>query len=161
LALSGLPTDRFTFEGFPPRKSGERKTFFEQVATLPHTLVYFESPHRLAESLQDMSDVFGPDRKAAVCRELTKTYEEVRRGTLTELREYFSGEVLGEITVVVSGAEKSVEADPASALAALDVLTAAGVDRKLALAEVMQRYGISKRDLFDLQVAAKRNQPKP
>lgn len=161
LALSGLPTDRFTFEGFPPRKSGERKTFFEGVAALPHTLVFFESPHRLAESLQDMAEIFGADRTAAVCRELTKTYEEVRRGTLTELQAAFSGEVLGEVTVVVSGAAKPAATDPAVALAALEALVAAGVDRKQAQSEVMQRFGISKRDLFDLQVAAKRNLPKP
>lgn len=156
LALSGLPTDRFTFEGFLPRKSGERKSYLEDLAALPHTMVFFESPHRLQDSLKDMAEVFGPDRSAAVCRELTKTFEEARRGALEALITSTPAEVLGEVTIVVAGFRRSIETDTTDVLAALDALVAAGVDRKAAQSEVMQRYGVSKRDLFDLQVSAKR-----
>lgn len=156
LALSGLPTDRFTFEGFLPRKSGERKTYLESISSLPHTMVFFESPHRLHDSLADMAEIFGEDRLAAVCRELTKTFEEARRGSLKELAANTPAEVLGEVTIVVAGYRNHGPADVADVLAALEALLAAGVDRKAAQTEVMQRFGVSKRDLFDLQVGAKR-----
>ncbi|MGK5533197.1 16S rRNA (cytidine(1402)-2'-O)-methyltransferase, partial [Streptomyces sp. URMC 129] len=107
LALSGLPVDRFCFEGFPPRKAGERAARLREAAGERRTLVYFESPHRLAATLAAMAEAFGRDRRAAVCRELTKTYEEVRRGTLAELAAWAAEGVRGEITVVVAGAEPS------------------------------------------------------
>lgn len=104
LAVSGLPTDRFCFEGFVPRKTQARRRRFSDNAHDPRTMVYFEAPHRLADFLDDAVAVFGPQRPAAVCRELTKTYEEVRRGPLAELAEWSRGDVLGEITVVIGGA---------------------------------------------------------
>ena len=104
LALSGLPSDRFCFEGFAPRKQGERRRWLELFAAEPRTCVFFESPHRLAATLADAADVLGGDRRAAVCRELTKQYEEVRRGGLAELAEWAADGVRGEVTVVLSGA---------------------------------------------------------
>src|SRR6476660_2983013 len=108
LAVSGLPVDRFCFEGFAPRKAGERAKVLAEVADERRTIVFFEAPHRLAETLAAMRDAFGPDRRAAVCRDLTKTYEEVRRGTLEELAVWAADGVKGEITVVVAGAERAV-----------------------------------------------------
>ncbi len=105
LAVSGLPVDRFCFEGFLPRKAGDRRRALAGLATEPRTLVFFEAPHRIAASLADLVTAFGADRGAAVCRELTKTYEEVKRGTLGELAEWATeGEVRGEITLVIAGA---------------------------------------------------------
>lgn len=110
LALSGLPVDRFCFEGFLPRKAGERLSRLKEVAEERRTLVYFEAPHRLDDTLAAMAEAFGEDRRAAVCRELTKTYEEVKRGPLKELAEWAAEGVRGEITVVVEGApEKSAD----------------------------------------------------
>jgi len=103
LAVSGLPTDRFCFEGFPPRKPGERRSLFARLAAEPRTLVFFEAPHRIAGTLADLAAAFGADRPAALCRELTKTYEEVRRGSLGELAAG-ADDVRGEITLVVAGA---------------------------------------------------------
>ncbi len=108
LAVSGLPVDRFCFEGFLPRKPGERAEALAELREERRTMVFFEAPHRLAETLAAMADAFGPDRRAAVCRELTKTYEEVRRGTLAELVDVGRGRRQGEITVVVAGAERVV-----------------------------------------------------
>ena len=104
LALSGLPVDRFAFEGFLPRKAGERARTLAAVAADPRTLVFFEAPHRIAEALTAMAEAFGADRPAAVCRELTKTYEEVRRAPLGELAAWAAEGLRGEITVVVQGA---------------------------------------------------------
>jgi 16S rRNA (cytidine1402-2'-O)-methyltransferase len=109
LALSGLPTDRFCFEGFPPRKPGERQKRFAELAGEPRTLVFFESPRRVAATVAELQASFGDDRAAVVCRELTKTHEEIVRGTLSELtawaaaREQESGGIRGEITLVVAG----------------------------------------------------------
>src|SRR5690606_2210670 len=97
LAVSGLPTDRFTFEGFLPRKGGDRRKALEALAREPRTMVFFESPHRLAASLTDVAAVLGPDRRVAIARELTKLYEEVRRGTAAELAEWAEGGVKGEL----------------------------------------------------------------
>ncbi|MDT4965225.1 MAG: rRNA (cytidine1402-2-O)-methyltransferase, partial [Pseudonocardiales bacterium] len=105
LAVSGLPVDRFCFEGFLPRKGGERRRALAALAAEPRTMVFFEAPHRLAAALGDLVDAFGASRRAVVCRELTKTYEEVRRGGLGELAEWAAGEVRGEVTLVVAGAE--------------------------------------------------------
>jgi len=109
LAVSGLPTDRFCFEGFPPRKPGERQRRFAELATDRRTQVYFESGRRLAVTLAELADSHGPDRPAVVCRELTKTHEEIRRGPLAELAEWAgagSGAVRGEITLVVAGTSR-------------------------------------------------------
>ncbi|MDX6222660.1 MAG: rRNA (cytidine1402-2-O)-methyltransferase [Frankiales bacterium] len=157
LALSGLPSDRFCFEGFLPRKAGERRSRLESLQAEPRTLVFFEAPHRLAESLADLSAAFGASRPAAVCRELTKTYEEVRRGGLAELAEWALGDVRGEITVVVAGAEPlSGEELSAEVLAAtVAEHEAAGETRKEAIASVAVRLGLPKRVVFDAVVAAK------
>lgn len=107
LALSAMPSERFCFDGFAPRKSGARQDWLAELRTQSRTVVFFESPHRLAQTLADAAAVLGPDRRAAVCRELTKTYEEVKRGPLAELAEWAAGGVKGEITVVVAGLRRS------------------------------------------------------
>ena len=157
LALSGLPVDRFCFEGFVPRKAGERLSRFREAAGERRTLVYFEAPHRLADSLAAMAEAFGADRPAAVCRELTKTYEEVRRGPLAELAEWAGQGVRGEITVVVSGAPDVADAvDAAELVRRVAVREGAGEHRKEAIAAVAKEAGLPKREVFDAVVAAKR-----
>ncbi|GAA3985551.1 16S rRNA (cytidine(1402)-2'-O)-methyltransferase [Streptomyces marokkonensis] len=157
LALSGLPVDRFCFEGFLPRKAGERLSRLREVAGERRTLVYFEAPHRLDDTLAAMAEVFGTDRRAAVCRELTKTYEEVRRGPLRELAEWAAEGVRGEITVVVEGApEKGPEEFGAEELVRrVRVREDAGERRKEAIAAVAAQVGVPKREVFDAVVAAK------
>lgn len=108
LAVSALPSERFCFDGFPPRRPGARRDWLATLVDQPRTTVFFESPHRLADTLADAVDVLGADRRAAVCRELTKTYEEVRRGTLDELARWAADGVRGEITVVVEGGSRRV-----------------------------------------------------
>lgn len=159
LAVSGLPVDRFCFEGFLPRKGGGRSSRLAELSSEPRTMVFFEAPHRLAASLADMAAAFGPDRPAAVCRELTKTYEEIKRGGLAELAKWADeGEVRGEITVVVGGAEPGAgrELTPAE-LAELVFAKeeAGGLRRKEAIAEVAAEVGLPKREVFDAVVAAK------
>ncbi len=157
LALSGLPVDRFCFEGFLPRKAGERRSRLCEVAGERRTLVYFEAPHRLDDTLAAMAEVFGEDRRAAVCRELTKTYEEVRRGPLAELAAWAAEGVRGEITVVVEGApEKGAEELDADELVRrVRVREEAGERRKEAIAAVAAEAGLPKREVFDAVVAAK------
>jgi 16S rRNA (cytidine1402-2'-O)-methyltransferase len=157
LALSGLPVDRFCFEGFLPRKAGERSRTLAALATEPRTMVFFEAPHRLAVTLEAMVVAFGGDRLAAVCRELTKTYEEVRRGSLTELVAWAGGDVRGEITVVVAGAAPAV-ADPEAAAHEVEGLVVAGARLKDAVADVAGRTGLAKRELYEA-VLATRDQP--
>ncbi|MFG2023152.1 16S rRNA (cytidine(1402)-2'-O)-methyltransferase [Streptomyces sp. NPDC048825] len=161
LALSGLPVDRFCFEGFLPRKAGERLSRLREVAGERRTLVYFESPHRVDDTLAAMAEVFGADRRAAVCRELTKTYEEVRRGPLEELAAWAAEGVRGEITVVVEGApEKGAEeVDAAELVRRVRVREEAGERRKEAIASVAAEAGRPKREVFDAVVAAKRSAP--
>ncbi|MER5444483.1 16S rRNA (cytidine(1402)-2'-O)-methyltransferase [Streptomyces sp. NPDC002764] len=157
LALSGLPVDRFCFEGFLPRKAGERLTRLKEVAEERRTLVYFEAPHRLDDTLAAMAEAFGADRRAAVCRELTKTYEEVRRGPLAELAEWAAEGVRGEITVVVEGApERGAQDVSAEELVRrVRVREEAGERRKEAIAAVAAQAGLPKREVFDAVVAAK------
>jgi len=157
VALSGLPVDRFCFEGFLPRKAGERLSRLREVAEERRTLVYFEAPHRLEATLAAMAEAFGAERRAAVCRELTKTYEEVRRGPLGELVTWAAEGVRGEITVVVEGAgEKAAEELDADELVRrVRVREEAGERRKEAIAAVAAEAGIPKRDVFDAVVAAK------
>jgi 16S rRNA (cytidine1402-2'-O)-methyltransferase len=157
LAVSGLPVDRFCFEGFLPRKAGERRRALAALAAEQRTLVFFEAPHRLAAMLTDLAAEFGADRGAAVCRELTKTHEEVRRGTLGELAAWAAGDVRGEITLVVAGA--SERAAPIAAELAADVAAreAAGDTRKDAIADVARERGVQKRAVFDAVVAAKQH----
>lgn len=157
LAVSGLPVDRFCFEGFLPRKRGERQARLREAADERRTLVYFESPHRLEAALEAMAEVFGSGRRAAVCRELTKTYEEVRRGTLGELAGWAADGVRGEITVVVEGAAETggQELDAAELARRVAVREEAGERRKEAIAAVAQQAGVPKREVFDAVVAAK------
>ncbi|MFJ9118190.1 16S rRNA (cytidine(1402)-2'-O)-methyltransferase [Streptomyces sp. NPDC102394] len=157
LALSGLPVDRFCFEGFLPRKAGERLTRLKEVAEERRTLVYFEAPHRLDDTLAAMAEAFGADRRAAVCRELTKTYEEVRRGPLAELAEWAADGVRGEITVVVEGApERGAQDLSAEELVRrVRLREEAGERRKEAIAAVAVQAGLPKRQVFDAVVAAK------
>ncbi|TGB07175.1 16S rRNA (cytidine(1402)-2'-O)-methyltransferase [Streptomyces sp. MZ04] len=157
LALSGLPVDRFCFEGFLPRKAGERLSRLKEVAEDRRTLVYFEAPHRIDDTLAAMAEAFGDERRAAVCRELTKTYEEVKRGSLKELAEWAADGVRGEITVVVEGApEKSPgELGPDELVRRVRVREEAGERRKEAIAAVAAEAGVPKRDVFDAVVAAK------
>jgi 16S rRNA (cytidine1402-2'-O)-methyltransferase len=157
LALSGLPVDRFCFEGFLPRKAGERARALAANADEPRTMVYFEAPHRLGETLTAMADAFGADRPAAVCRELTKTYEEVRRGPLGELAAWAAQGVRGEITVVVAGAgpKRADEVTPDDLAALVAGREAAGEHRKAAIAAVAAQTGVPKRAVFDAVVAAK------
>ena len=157
LVLSGLPCERFCFEGFAPRRSGERRRWLTALATEPRTAVFFESPRRLAATLADAVEVLGADRPAAVCRELTKTYEEVVRGPLAELAEWAAdGEVRGEITVVLAG-----QVGPAPGAATLEELVArvrervAGGERlKDAVSEVAAGTEYPKRELYAAAVAA-------
>ncbi|MFH9329900.1 16S rRNA (cytidine(1402)-2'-O)-methyltransferase [Streptomyces althioticus] len=157
LALSGLPVDRFCFEGFLPRKAGERLGRLREVADERRTLVYFEAPHRLDDTLAAMAEVFGGARRAAVCRELTKTYEEIKRGPLAELAAWAAEGVRGEITVVVEGApEKGPEEyDDAELVRRVRVREEAGERRKEAIAAVAAEAGLPKRQVFDAVVAAK------
>ncbi|KQR37002.1 16S rRNA (cytidine(1402)-2'-O)-methyltransferase [Microbacterium sp. Leaf159] len=154
LSISGLPTDRFTFEGFLPRKPGERRSTLRALAAEPRTMIFFESPARLASSLADMGAAFGDDRRIAVCRELTKFYEEVRRGTSSELVEWATAGVKGEIVVVVEGAPRR-EASADDALAQVQKLVASGVRLKDACAEVAAATGLSSRDLYQAALAAR------
>ena len=148
LAVSGLPTDRFTFEGFLPRKSSDRRSAFAALEREPRTMVFFESPHRIDESLADARDLLGDDRPAAVCRELTKMFEEVKRGTLGELAEWARDEVRGEIVVVIGGAAAGASVSFEDALAEVARLTATGLGLKDASAQVADLTGLSKRDLY-------------
>jgi 16S rRNA (cytidine1402-2'-O)-methyltransferase len=151
LAVSGLPVDRFCFEGFLPRKAGERARRLAALAAEPRTLVFFEAPHRTAAALAALADAFGDDRPAAVCRELTKTHEEVRRGGLRELAEWAEVGVLGEVTLVVSGAPAApgLPAEPAVWRSEVAELEADGMTRKAAIADVAARAGVPKREVYD------------
>lgn len=148
LALSGLPSDRFTFEGFPPRKAGERQRFLAELAGERRTMVFFESVHRLQASLEAMAAAFGADRPAALCRELTKTYEEVRRGSLGELAAG-AGDVKGEVTLVVAGARAAAPAPEPDELAAeVGALVDAGSSRRDAVDAVAARHGLPRRTVY-------------
>jgi 16S rRNA (cytidine1402-2'-O)-methyltransferase len=151
LALSGLPVDRFCFEGFLPRKSGERSRRLAALAGEERTLVIFEAPHRTASALAAMARAFGPTRRAAVCRELTKTHEEVRRGGLAELAEWAADGVRGEVTIVVAGAEAgaTVAADSGSLREAVAAEEQRGESRKEAIRLVAKRAGLPKRAVYD------------
>jgi 16S rRNA (cytidine1402-2'-O)-methyltransferase len=154
LAVSGLPTDRFTFEGFLPRKTGERASALAALADEPRTMVFFESPNRLAESLRAMAHAFGASRSVVVCRELTKLYEEVRRGTAQELAEWADGGVRGEIVIVVAGAPART-VDLGTAVQEVLLLTATE-SLKDAAASVASATGLSRRTLYEAALRARR-----
>jgi 16S rRNA (cytidine1402-2'-O)-methyltransferase len=158
ITISGLAVDRFTFEGFLPRKAGDRTRRLEALATDPRTMVFFEAPHRTRETLEAMLAVFGPARRMAVCRELTKTYEEIVRGTLADAVAWSDREVLGEVTIVVAGMDEAVSQalTPALFVAEVEARIAAGTDRKEAVVEVAKALGVPRRDVYDAVVAAKR-----
>ncbi|HEX8002070.1 MAG TPA: 16S rRNA (cytidine(1402)-2'-O)-methyltransferase [Mycobacteriales bacterium] len=156
VAVSGLPSDRWCMEGFLPRKAGERRARLAELAGERRTLVLFEAPHRLGATLADLAAAFGPERRAAACRELTKTYEEVRRGTLGELAEWAAGEVRGELTLVVEGApQRASGATPADLAGDVAEREAAGTPRKEAIAETARARGVAKREVYDAVVAAR------
>lgn len=149
LVVSGLPTDRFTFEGFPPRKG--LAGYLADLAAERRTMVFFESTHRISATLSAMVAAFGADRRAAVCRELTKTYEQVRRGELGALAEWAADGVRGEISVVVEGARRRPEqSSPADLVAAVTALEDEGVRRKEAIGQVAKERGVPKRRVYDL-----------
>lgn len=155
LLISGCPVDRFAFDGFLPRTSGARHTFLERLVDEERTVVLFEAPHRLAETMQAAVAVLGTARRGAICRELTKIHQEVIRGTLEELSDWAtSHEILGEITLVIAGAEPSDISD-AELLAAVARQEAAGLTRKEAIAAVAKETGTPKRKVFDLAVKSK------
>ncbi|MPZ86032.1 MAG: 16S rRNA (cytidine(1402)-2'-O)-methyltransferase [Actinophytocola sp.] len=156
LALSGLPCERFCFEGFAPRKDGERRRFFAALAREPRTAVFFESPHRIAATLALAAEVLGGDRRAAVCRELTKPYEEIRRGGLAELAEWAADGVRGEITVVLAGAEPGAAPDLATLVERVGGLVAEGARLKDAAGEVAAAAGVSRKQLYDAVLEARR-----
>ncbi len=156
LALSGLPSDRFCFEGFVPRKPGERARWFAALVGEPRTLVMFEAPHRLAGTLAAAAEAFGRDRPAAVCRELTKTYEEVRRGALGDLATWAADGVRGEVTLVVGGAAVR-RADLGAAVRQVLDRVASGSRLKEATAEVAQVTGLGRRDLYEAALVARRS----
>jgi 16S rRNA (cytidine1402-2'-O)-methyltransferase len=153
LAVSGLPSDRFVFEGFLPRSGSARRARLKELAAEPRTMVFFEAPHRIADALADLAVAFGADRAAAVCRELTKTYEEIRRGPLAELADWAAErEPRGEITVVVAGAAAGPgERPPDEELrAAVARREADGDSRRDAITAVAREYGLRKRDVYAL-----------
>jgi 16S rRNA (cytidine1402-2'-O)-methyltransferase len=157
LAVSGLPSDRFCFEGFLPRRAGDRRARLAELVAERRTAVFFEAPHRLGAFLTDAASVLGADRPAVVCRELTKTYEEIARGTLGELAARFAGDVRGEVTVVVAGAaDVPVDSSPAELARLVAVREEAGEPRKEAIAGVARELGVARRDVYDAVVGAKR-----
>lgn len=157
LAISGLAVDRFSFDGFLPRKSGERKKFLQQLAGETRTMVFFEAPHRLAETLTDFAEIFGADRQAVICRELTKTYEEVVRGSFAELIKWADREILGEITLVVSGALELAETSASDWVELVQTRVKLGLSQRDAIAEVAKELRIPKRDVYDAVLASKAN----
>ncbi len=160
LAVSGLPSDRFCFEGFPPRKTGERARRLAGLASEPRTMVFFESPRRTGATLAELARAFGPGRRAVACRELTKTHEEIRRGTLGELAAWAAGGVLGEVTLVVEGASRSAasgdpQRSPEEAAEEVAAQVAAGVSRKEAIAAVARESALPRRVVYDAVVRGK------
>jgi 16S rRNA (cytidine1402-2'-O)-methyltransferase len=162
VAVSGLPSDRFCFEGFPPRRSAARARRLAELRDEPRTMVFFESPRRLGATLSEMAAAFGPDRPAAACRELTKTHEEIRRGPLSELAEWAANGVLGEITLVVGGATAAEGARGAATESTAEDIAArvlaaeqAGRTRKDAITSVAAETGLRKRVVYDAVIKAK------
>ena len=157
ITVSGMPVDRFTFEGFLPRKAGERMNRLEELAADSRTMVFFEAPHRTLETLQAMEAAFGSTRRVAVCRELTKTYEEIVRGTLADAVAWANREILGEVTIVVAGRDAAAfELTPETYVREVEARVAAGTDRKEAVSEVAKALGVPRREVYDAVVAAKR-----
>ena len=160
LVVSGLAVDRFCFEGFLPRKAGDRRRHLQSLATERRTMVFFESPHRIEATLVDMVEVFGPDRSAVLARELTKTHEEVIRGDLAQVLLRAGEGMRGEITLVIAGGQEQMAAsDPAEWVARVKAAEAAGVDRRAAIGDVAREVGVPRREVYDAVVAARRGLP--
>jgi 16S rRNA (cytidine1402-2'-O)-methyltransferase len=159
LALSGLATDRFTFEGFLPRSSGARLTHLETLRFEERTMIFFEAPHRITDSLKDAAQIFGGDRQAAVCREMTKTYEETVRGSLNELVLWSeSKEILGEITVVLAGVPVGTAKKTAEEIVArVREYESAGMDRKDAISTVAKESELPKKVVYAAVVDASKS----
>jgi len=157
LLYSGLPTNRFCFEGFLPRTSGARISAIKKLADEERTMIFFEAPHRLLESLRDLAATLGGDRTAAICREMTKTYEETIRGPLSELVQWASErEILGEISLVIAGFDPTARHyTPADIIEMVIAREGQGESRKEAIAEIARSTGIAKREVFDVMVAHK------
>lgn len=157
LVLSGLPSDRFAFEGFVPRTDVARDKFLGELAEEERTMIFFEAPHRITAFLQSAKKSFGENRRAALCREMTKTYEEVQRGTLTRLFDWAnSKEMLGEFTIVISGFSKQDVTHSEDEIAGLvKRLESAGISRKEAISTVAKELGVPKRSVFDIMVSHK------
>ena len=156
LAVSGLPTDRFTFEGFMPRKDGERRTLFEELLRERRTMIFFESPHRLFDSLQVAAEVFGADRKASVSRELTKKFEHTERGTLTELAEWAKTDPKGEFVVVIAGAGELIR-DIHTLVEDVLALVESGERLKDAVNQIAELSKVSKSELYQLSLDARKD----
>ena len=156
LAVSGLPTDRFTFEGFMPRKDGERRTLFEELLRERRTMIFFESPHRLFESLQVAAEVFGSDRKASVSRELTKKFEHTERGTLAELAEWSKSDPKGEFVVVIAGAGELIR-DIHTLVEDVLALVAGGERLKDAVNQIAELSKVAKGELYQLSLDARKD----
>ena len=156
LAVSGLPTDRFTFEGFMPRKDGERRTLFEELLRERRTMIFFESPHRLLESLQAAAEVFGAERKASVSRELTKKFEHTERGTLAELAEWAKSDPKGEFVVVIAGAAGVIR-DIHTLVEDVLTLVDSGERLKDAVNQIAELSKVSKSELYQLSLDARRD----
>jgi 16S rRNA (cytidine1402-2'-O)-methyltransferase len=159
LALSGLATDRFTFEGFLPRSSGARLTHLDTLRFEERTMIFFEAPHRITESLKDAAEIFGNERRAAICREMTKTYEETVRGSLHELIVWSeSKEILGEITIVIAGVPVGTAAKTAEEIVArVREFESAGMDRKDAISTVAKEYELPKKVVYAAVVDASKS----
>lgn len=156
LAVSGLPTDRFTFEGFMPRKDGERRTLFEELLRERRTMIFFESPHRLLDSLQVAAEVFGADRKASVSRELTKKFEHTERGTLAELTGWAKSDPKGEFVVVIAGAGELIR-DIQTLVEDVLALVAGGERLKDAVNQIAELSKVAKGELYQLSLDARKD----
>lgn len=155
LALSGLHVGKFAFDGFAPRKAGQRRQWLETLRNETRAVCFFESPHRIAETLADAAEVLGGNRRAAVARELTKTYEEVRRGTLEELAAWVREGIRGEISVVIEGVTKKEVADVRELIDEVEALVSDGMRLKEACAKMAEYYGVSKKVLYDAVLKAR------
>lgn len=155
LALSGLHVGKFAFDGFAPRKAGQRRRWLETLRNETRAVCFFESPHRIAETLADAAEVLGGNRRAAVARELTKTYEEVRRGTLEELAAWVREGIRGEISVVIEGVTKKEVADVRELIDEVEALVSDGMRLKEACAKMAEYYGVSKKVLYDAVLKAR------
>jgi 16S rRNA (cytidine1402-2'-O)-methyltransferase len=165
LAVSGLPVDRFCFEGFLPRRPGPRRARLAELADERRSMIFFEAPHRLRDFLVSARDCFGPERPGAICRELTKTYEEVVRGSLAELADWAEGQVRGEITVVIAGLDPALggpaAADPTAALASVQRLLDEGAKPTAAVAEAARRHSVDRHELYQAFLAQRASDRPP